>query len=207
MKNKLIIVAGCSGSGKSTISHQIRDSFKPGQAQIICMDRFYKSSSSLMPKVKKSGNPNFDHPDSFDWPLLKKCLRSLLNNKETYVPFYDYKTHKRKGKMHLIQPTKIIIFEGVLALFDDEFNKMAELKLYVDTSMDECFIRRLHRDQTERKRSIESIVSQWTESVKPMYDAYVKPRRWVSDFLLPWDKPNPNSVKYLITAIKTHIGE
>lgn len=206
MKNKLIIVAGCSGSGKTTVSKTIRDSFKSTDAQIICMDRFYKANVNMMPKVKKSGNPNFDHPDSFDWPLLKQCLKNLLNNKPTNIPVYDYSTHKRKAKMELVKPTKIIIFEGFLALYDDRFNDMAELKIYVDTSLDECFVRRLHRDQTERKRTVESIVHQWTESVKPMYDAYVKPRRWISDFLIPWDKGNPNGVKYLIAGIKAYMG-
>lgn len=207
MKNKLIIVAGCSGSGKSTISNEIKNSFKKNDAQILCMDRFYKVDAQHMPKIKKTGNPNFDHPNSFDWPLLKKCLKDLLNGKQTKVPVYDYKIHKRKKTYELIKPTKILIFEGFLALYDDKINNLAELKIYVDTSMDECFIRRLHRDQEERKRSIESIVIQWTESVKPMYDMYVKPRRWVADFLLPWDKRNDNGIKYLIAAIKSQIKD
>lgn len=205
MVNKLIIVAGCSGSGKTTVAKKIKASFNKRDAQILCMDRFYKAEAKLMPKVKKSGNPNFDHPDSFDWKLLRQCLNSLLNNKKTLVPSYDYKNHRRTKKWDLLQPTRVIILEGFLALFDDGLNKLAELKVYVDTSMDECFIRRLHRDQKERRRTVESIVRQWTESVKPMYDMYVKPRRWVADFLIPWDKHNSNSIKYLISAIKSQL--
>lgn len=203
MKNKLIIVAGCSGSGKSTVSQEIKSSFKAKDAQILCMDRFYKSSASQMPKVKESGNPNFDHPNAFDWPLLRKCMKDLIDNKTTKVPRYNYKIHKREKKWDIIKPTKVIIFEGVLTLYDDKINNLAELKIFVDTSMNESFIRRLHRDQKERKRSVESIVTQWTESVKPMYDTYVKPRRWVADFLIPWDKRNDNSIRYLIAAVKT----
>lgn len=203
MKNKLIIVAGCSGSGKSTVSQEIKQSFTKKDAQILCMDRFYKRTVAEMPKVKENGHPNFDHPDAFDWPLLRKCLKDLLNGKPTMVPHYDYKTHKRLKKYTLVKPTKIIIFEGVLTLYDDRINNMAELKIFVDTSMNESFIRRLHRDQYERNRTVESIVNQWTESVKPMYDTYVKPRRWVADFLLPWDKKNENSIKYLIAAVRS----
>lgn len=204
MKNKLILVAGCSGSGKSTVSNRIKNSFKKNEAQILCMDRFYKATAKLMPKVEKNGHPNFDHPKSFDWILLRKCLRSLLDNKPTYVPVYDYKTHKRKSKLELIQPTKIIIFEGFLALYDEKLNNLAELKIFVDTSMNECFIRRLHRDQKERRRTPESIINQWNESVKPMFDIYVKPKRWLSDFLLPWDNSeNKNSIKYLIAGIRS----
>lgn len=201
MKNKLIIVAGCSGSGKSYVSKTILHSFRKKDAQIICMDRFYKKSASLMPKVKKSGNPNFDHPDAIDWQTLIKCLTSLLNGKTTLVPKYDYVHHKRiKGEK--LKPSKIIILEGVLALLNNKINKMAELKIFVDTSTNQCFIRRLKRDKAERGRSTKSIINQWTESVKPMYDIYVKPKRWVADFLLPWDKRNANSLKYLSAAVQ-----
>lgn len=205
MKNKLIIVAGCSGSGKTTVSQKIKNSFENNDAQILCMDRFYKPSAKFMPIVKKTGKPNFDHPDSFDWTLLRRCLKSLLNGKATYVPSYDYKTHTRNKKMDFIKPTQIIIFEGFLALYDDKINNLAELKIYVDTSMDECFIRRLKRDQIERGRSAQSVVQQWTHSVKPMYDIYVKPRRWVAHFLMPWDKPNNKSIEYIIAAIKSKL--
>lgn len=202
MKNKLIIVAGCSGSGKSTVSKTILSSFSKKEAQIICVDRFYKKSASLMPKVKKSGNPNFDHPDSIDWKMMINCLTNLLNGKVAMLPKYDYVHHKRLAKLVKVKPTKVIILEGVLALYSDKLNKMAELKIFVDTSMDECFVRRLERDRLIRGRTAESVVKQWTESVKPMYDIYVKPRRWVADFLLPWDKTNKNSLKYLSAAIE-----
>ena len=203
MKNKLIIVAGCSGSGKTTVSKTIKDSFNKKDVQIICMDRFYKKSPKYMPKTEKSRHPNFDHPDSFDWPILRRCLKDLLNNKSTRLPVYDYIKHVRLDKTELAKPTKIIILEGVLALNDEKVNELAELKLFVDTHTDECFTRRLKRDQEERGRTIESIVLQWTESVKPMYDKYVKPIRWSSDFLIPWDKPNQHSLNYLIAAIKS----
>lgn len=204
MKNKLIIVAGCSGSGKTTVAHAIRDIFKKNEAQIICMDHFYKKNGTCMPKVK-NGHCNFDHPKSFDWPLLRKCLRSLLNNKETYIPQYDYTKHIRKEKPLLVVPTKLIIFEGFLSLYDKTFNSMAELKIFVDTNADECFKRRLKRDVIERGRTKQSVTIQWNESVLPMYNKYVKPCRWIADIILPWDKANKKSIEYLKQAIKTKI--
>lgn len=201
MKNKLIIVAGCSGSGKSTVSSKIKQSFGQNKAQIICMDRFYKTNSAKMPKLS-NGHVNFDHPDAFDWLLLRKCLKSLLNNKPTKVPVYDYATHQRKKESELVKPTKIIVFEGFLALYDKTFNDMAELKVYVDTSLEECFKRRLERDQKQRNRTTQSVKLQWNESVVPMFNKYVKPNINVADFLLPWEKTNTKSLNYLIAAIK-----
>lgn len=207
MKNKLIIVAGCSGSGKTTVASKIQNSFGKRKAQIICLDRFYKSDAKYMIKVKSTGSPNFDHPKSFDWPLLEKCLTSLLNNKPTSIPIYDYTTHKRKAKWELVKPTKIIILEGFLALHNTYSNKIATLKIYVNTSIKNCFNRRLARDQKQRGRTAASIKKQWNESVLPMYKKYVKPNRWKADFILPWNKPNTVSLNCLITAIKEQVKE
>lgn len=206
MKNKLIIVAGCSGSGKSTVAKQIKNSFRKNQAQIICIDRFYKKDATVMPKVRRTGHPNFDHPKAFDWTLLRRSLQALIDNKPTMVPVYDYTKHCRKAKRQLIKPTKIIIFEGFLSLFDERFSDMAELKIYVDTDIEECFKRRLERDQKHRGRTAASVKMQWNETVVPMYEKYVKPRRWKADIVLPWDRTNLKSIKYLITAIKTRLG-
>lgn len=202
MKNKLIIVAGCSGSGKSTVSKRIKNSFGKNDAQIICMDRFYKCCAAVMPKVKKTGNPNFDHPDAFDWKLLRKSLKDLLNGKTIKAPIYNYKIHKREKKTHEIKPTKILIFEGFLALYDKVIKEMADLKIFVNTPLNLCFQRRLVRDQKERRRTKESINQQWNESVVPMYKKYVQPHIWSADILLPWDKENHNSIKYVLPAIK-----
>ncbi|XQP55085.1 MAG: uridine kinase [Mycoplasmoidaceae bacterium] len=207
MKNKLIIVAGCSASGKTTVASKIKNSFSKGKAQIICLDRFYKQSAKAMPKVAKTGNANFDHPNAFDWKLFEKCLTSLLNNKPTLIPVYDYTTHKRKEKWTLVKPTPIIILEGVLVLYDDFANGTAALKIYVDTSLDTCFKRRLQRDQKDRARTVASIREQWNESVLPMFKKYVKAQRWIADFILPWDKPNRTSLNYLITAIKQQLKD
>jgi len=202
MKNKLIIVAGCSGSGKSTVSKTILENFNPGDAQIICLDRFYKKTKNEMPKVRKNGPVNYDHPDAFDWSLLYKCLTNLLNNRVTTLPVYDYQIQTRLKEGEVFKPSKVIILEGILPLYDKRVNDLASLKVYVDTPLDECFIRRLLRDQGERGRSINSIVKQWQEAVRPMYNAYVEPLKNLADLILPWDRININGLEFLTTAIK-----
>lgn len=201
MKNKLIIVAGCSGSGKTTVCNKIQQNFGKNNVQILCLDRFYKPNASKMPKTKDN-NPNFDHPDSFDWSLAKKTLRLLLNNQPAKVPVYDYANHKRSSKWEIIQPAKILIFEGFLTLYDDQINNMASLKVFIDVSLEQCFLRRMQRDQVERKRTIESIKNQWNETVKPMYDLYVEPNRSKAAFFLSRNEDGDRNLQPLISLIK-----
>lgn len=201
MKNKLIIVAGSSGSGKSTISKTILENFGAGVAQIVCLDRFYLKDKTKLPKVAGTQHANYDHPDAFDWPLARKCIKSLLNGKPTEFPVYNYLTQNRAKKGQIIKPSDIVILEGTLPLYDQELIEMANLKIYVDTSLDECFIRRLLRDQEERGRSIKSVIKQWKEAVKPMYELYVEPSKKHADLILPWEKININGLEFLTSAI------
>jgi len=203
MKNKLVIVAGSSGSGKSTIAKTILESVKAGNAQIICLDRFYLKDKKSMPKVESSDAINYDHPDSFEWKLVIKCLKELLENKSTILPSYDYVVQARKTKGDKIKPTKLIILEGTLPLVNNELRKLADLKIYVDTPLDECFIRRLQRDNVERGRSVKSVIKQWKEAVKPMYVQYVEPSKVHADLVLPWEKVNISGIEVLTRAIRS----
>ena len=202
MKNKLIVVAGCSGSGKTTIAKKILDSFKPGYAQIICLDRFYLKDKNKIPKLNEKGDINFDHPLAFDWHLVIKSIRNLLNDKSTMIPTYNYKISNREKHGQLVKPTRFIILEGIMPLFDNKISSLAVLKVFVDAPLDECFIRRLLRDMNERGRSIQAIVNQWLGSVRPMYTQYVEPTKTKADLILPWHKLNVNGLKHLIEAIR-----
>lgn len=201
MKNKLIIVAGCSGSGKTTVAKTILENFEAGEAQILCIDRYYLKDKSHMPRTS-SGKINYDHPDAFDWTLLRKDIKSLLSNKPTVCPVYDYQIQQRSKKGDLIKPSKYIILEGIMPLYDRQLNSLAELKIFVDTPLDECFIRRLMRDQEERGRSINSIAKQWQDAVRPMYLDYVEPTKRYADIILPWEKINMTGLDVLTNAIK-----
>ena len=204
MKNKLIILAGSSGSGKTTIAKKIAEKFKKSQAQIICLDHFYKPHNVLM-AMYKNGELNHDHPSSFDWVLLKKVLKKLLSNQPTYIPIYDYITNTRTNQTIKIKPSKILILEGTLSMYDKMIRNMASLKIFVDTPLDECFIRRMERDVKERNRSRQSIIEKWHKTVRPMFFEFVWRESEVADIILPWYQSNPKGLKALFSALKSRI--
>lgn len=155
----LILLAGGSGSGKTTVAEEIIKNLPADINGIaICQDRFYNDNAS--DKNKNLDEFNYDHPNALNWRLMRKQLRSLLSNKMTYLPIYDYKIHGHLKEKDKIKPTDVIIFEGIHALYDDEINSLSDLKIFVDTPKDESFIRRLERDVKMRNRSIDSVISQ-----------------------------------------------
>lgn len=203
MKNNLIIVAGCSGSGKTTVAGKILKSYDKGIAQIICLDRFYRDDrTKSFPLVESTGKFNFDHPDSLDWKLLYKCLLNLLKGKPTEIPNYNYFISRREKVGEKIKPTKVIILEGTLPLYDKKIADLASLKLFVKTPLDICLIRRMKRDQATRGRSIDSIVEQWQTAVRPMYEKYVYPSKNHADLILPWQKVNEEGLSIILQAIE-----
>lgn len=202
MKNKLIIVAGCSGSGKTTIANEILKTFRKGQAQVICLDRFYWGKCKKVPFNKKTGQYNFDHPSAFDWKWAEKSLKDLLNNKSTFIPKYDYLTSTREKTVQKVKPTKVIILEGTLPLYEERIRNLATLKVFVKTPMDVCFIRRLQRDQKERGRKTEWIVKRWQTAVRPMYEQFIYPTKAMSNVIIPWDGDNKAGLSVLLNSIK-----
>lgn len=203
MRNKLIILAGSSGSGKTTIARKIAEKFKKSQVQIICLDHFYKPDNIL--KKRFNNQPNHDHPSSFDWKLLKGVIRKLLSGQPTSIPVYDYTTNARTTKPIKIKPSKILILEGTLALYDKTIREWASLKVFVDTPLDECFIRRLERDVSERNRTRQSVIEKWHQTVRPMFFEFVWRESEMADIILPWYQTNPRGLKTLFSAMQTII--
>lgn len=202
MKKKILIcVTGGSGSGKSTISSEVYNLIPVNiSKQIICMDSYYKSDSSIDFEKRKS--INYDHPNSFDFKLLKKDLKSLMNGKSISKIRYDYNNHLRVIEKDLIEPTEVIILEGIMSCWDREIVEMSSLNIFVDTPSDERFIRRLERDIKERGRTVESIVLQWRNSVKPMYKEFIEPQKERVDIIIPWYKLNATVLHSINGAIQ-----
>lgn len=178
----IISICGGSGSGKTTFADKVRKSVDQ-EVSILHMDSYY------LPKLPKelkttSGKPNFDHPDAFDWDLLQEHIQMLKNGKAVKSPHYDFKKNARLKTSSLIQPTKVVLFEGIFSLYDEEIRKMCDITAFLHVEADIRFIRRLHRDVEERGRSLDSVITQYYETVRPMYQKYLEPQRQYADFIV-----------------------
>ncbi|MBU4445640.1 uridine kinase, partial [bacterium] len=143
-KSILIGVAGGTGSGKTSMAKNIVRDFDPSQVVIIEQDSYYFDLVDI--PLDTRNHHNFDHPEAYDFDLLKTQLRDLIDGKTVAVPIYDYKTHTRSKEAHLVSGHKIIVLEGIMVLFDPELRKMMDIKIYIHTDPDIRFIRRLSRD-------------------------------------------------------------
>ena len=175
MKPVLILIAGGSASGKSTVVDKIQNKLNSLYVTVIRHDDYYKDQShvSLEDRIKV----NYDHPNALDNDLLYEHLKLLLDNQPINCPTYDFKVHNRSEITKLIKPTKVIILEGILILEDERIRDLADIKIFVESDDDIRFIRRLLRDINERGRSMDSVIDQYLTTVKPMYYSFIKPSK------------------------------
>ncbi len=201
MKPILIIVAGGSASGKTTVVSQMLEKLNPNDVGIICEDNYYNDQSSLT--MEERMLTNYDHPNSFDTKLLYTQLKSLLSGNSIKEPVYDFKIHNRKENEYiLVEPKKVIILEGILALYDKKIRDLANIKIYVECDSDIRFIRRLERDTIERGRSQSFVIKQYLETVKPSHEAYVNPTKRYADLIIPNDVKHDVALDVLLSKIK-----
>ena len=176
-------VAGGSGSGKSTVTEHIVNSIGRDKVVVIMQDYYYKDLAHLTLEQRKK--INFDHPDAFDWELLKQHIDCLYNGIPIEMPTYDYVEYTRKKETITVLPAQVVIFEGIFALMDADLRKLMALKIFVDTAPDIRFIRRLTRDIESRGRSVESVIKQYKEFVRPMHKKFIEPTRRFSHIIIP----------------------
>ena len=183
METFIIGVAGGSGSGKSTVTEHIINASGDDKPAVIMQDYYYKDISHL--SLEERNKVNFDHPDAFDWDLLKQHINDLYNGVPIEMPTYDFAVHARKPDTITVIPSRIVIFEGIFALMDQSLRHLMALKIYVDTAPDIRFIRRLQRDISERGRTAESVIKQYSEYVRPMHNQFVEPTKRYSHIIIP----------------------
>ena len=184
MKPYIIGIGGGTSSGKTTVAKAIVDKLGSNNITYISYDNYYKDLSYLA--VESRNAINFDHPNSLDTILLIKHIETLINGKSIETPKYDFITHTRcekKGK--LLNPKKIILIEGILALHDYKLQKLMDIKIFVDTSPDERLIRRLDRDIKTRGRDYSSVIKQYQTTVKPMHLQFIQPTKEYADIIIP----------------------
>ena len=202
MKKVTIIgISGGSGSGKTRLVKNILKEINNEKVTSIDVDSYYKDLSDI--PLEKRHATNFDHPKSIDFKLLYDDLNNLLNNKTIHVPVYNYKTHTRKKNDFIEKKdAKVIILEGILALYDDKIRSLMSMKIFVDTPSDVRLLRRMKRDVNKRGRTIESVMEQYNNSVKPMFLKFVKPTKDYADLIVPNGGKNKISIDTIVTNIK-----
>lgn len=200
----LILVAGGSASGKSTVVSEIVNKAGLDDVLIIRHDDYYKDQSDVA--FEKRIDVNYDHPDALDSDLLQDHLSQLLKGDIIEKPLYDFVSYTRKKETEVVSPKKVIIVEGILILSDPYIRKLSNLNVYVELDDDTRFIRRMMRDLNERGRSIESIVSHYQNTVKPMFYKYVKPSKRHAHVIIPNDDKHDIAVDLIASKIKTVLG-
>ncbi len=199
MKSIIIGIAGGTGSGKTTIAKNIVQEYGPGEVVRLDLDSYYRDLSDL--SVEERAKINFDHPSSLEIELLVKNLDDLCSGKPTAVPIYNFATHNRARETRRVEPHTVIIIEGIMALYYKELTERMDLKLYVDTPSDIRFIRRLKRDIIQRGRSVDSVIEQYRETVRPMHHLFVEPNKYQADVIIPEGGMNLVAVDLIRTKI------
>lgn len=176
----LVGVAGGSGSGKTTFAKKVINLVKE-DISILHMDSYYLHEQ---PKKHYSakGNPNFDHPAAFDWELLRTHLSELKKGNSIEVPVYDFVTSSRLTETVTLEPTSVILFEGIFSIFDQEIRNLLDIRCFLHVDADIRIARRINRDVNERGRTLESVIDQYYETVRPMYNKFLAPQRDHADF-------------------------
>ena len=201
----VIGVAGGSGSGKTTVVREIVRHLGPDQVAVIHHDSYYRDTGHL-PLQERMGI-NYDHPDALETELLVQHVRALQAGETVDVPVYDFTMHTRAAEVQRTPPRKAIIVDGLLILFDRELRELMDVKVFVDTDADLRFIRRLSRDLKERGRSVDSVVEQYTSTVRPMHLEFVEPSKRYADLIIPEGGFNHVAVDMLITKIRAVLDE
>lgn len=178
----IISICGGSGSGKTTFADKVIKNVDQ-DVSILHMDSYYLSKPAGSLKTS-TGRPNFDHPDAFDWHLIQKHLTMLKKGLEIRSPIYDFKKNCRLKSTLKIKPTKVVLFEGIFSLYKEDIRKLCDITTFLHVEADIRFIRRLHRDIEERGRSLDSVIMQYYETVRPMYQQYLDPQRQYADFIV-----------------------
>lgn len=197
----IIGVAGGSGSGKTTVVKNILQEFKDTAASIVQHDWYYKNHSDL--SLEERAKLNYDHPDALETNLLVEHVKVLLENKSVECPIYDFTKHERKIETQLVKPTEILIVDGILVLNDPALRDLMDMKVFVDTDSDMCFIRRMERDISHRGRSRESVIEQYLTTVKPMHDQFVEPSKRFADVIIPRGGKNKVAIDLIVTKISS----
>lgn len=205
MEKPIIIgIAGGSASGKTSIAEKIRDTFNDTKSVLIIrQDDYYKNQSDI--PMEERVKTNYDHPFAFDNDLMVAQIRQLINGETILKPTYNFVEHTRSDITETLEPADVIILEGLFVLEDEAIRNLLNIKIFVETDADIRFIRRLVRDVNERGRTLDSVVSQYINTVRVMHNAFIEPSKRYADIIIPEGGHNKVAIDLLTTKISSII--
>ncbi len=201
MEVTVIGVAGGTGSGKSTLVKRLQEAFCNDDVATLCHDYYYKAHPELT--YEERTKLNYDHPQAFDTDMLVEHIKALKNNTPINRPVYSFVEHNRTDQSVPVKPSKVIIIDGILIFENKELRELMDIKVFVDTDADLRLARRILRDVRERGRSMESVINQYTNTVKPMHEEFVEPSKKYADVIIPEGGFNSVAVQMLIQNIRS----
>lgn len=197
----LIGIAGGTGSGKTTIAKAIAHALPPERVSMIEYDAYYRDRPDLSDEAR--AQLNFDHPDSLESELLVSHLRELKAGHGVDVPIYDFKTHRRRVDVHRVEPTPVVIVEGILVFVEPAVRELLDIKIFVDTDADIRIFRRIRRDMEHRGRSFESVREQYYATVRPMHMQFVEPSKRWADLIIPEGGNNRVALDLIVARLRS----
>lgn len=203
MKKPIVIgVAGGTGSGKTTIARKLVEHFADSVV-LLEQDSYYKDQSHL--SMEERMKTNYDHPLAFDYDLLYEHIEKLMRYEPIDKPIYDFALHTRAPETVHLEPKDVIIIEGILILDDEKLRNLMDIKIFVDTDADVRILRRIERDVQERGRTLESVIEQYLQVVRPMHMQFVEPSKRYADIIIPEGGHNQVAINMLINQIRTYL--
>ncbi len=199
----VIGIAGGTGSGKTTVVNKIISSLPAGEVSVMPQDSYYKDSSHI--PVEERSKINFDEPASIEWTLLVDHLRQLREGKTIEMPTYSYLTCTRQEETVRVEPTDVVIVEGILVLTDPVLRNMMDVKVFVDADADERLIRVIARDCVERGRTPKMVIDRYQEILKPMHEMYIEPSKRHADLIVPQGGSNAVAINLLTDYVEARL--
>lgn len=199
----VIGIAGGSGSGKTTLTNRIVSQFIE-DVTVINHDNYYKAHDEM--EYEERSRLNYDHPNAFDTDLMIEHLKALRNGQSVECPIYDYTIHNRSKNTMTINPGKVIIVEGILIFENQALCDQMDIRIFVDTDADLRIIRRIRRDVLERARSLDSVIDQYLNTVKPMHEQFVEPSKKNASIIVPEGGHNLVAMEMIMNQIRSHLA-
>jgi uridine kinase len=197
----IVGVAGGTGSGKTTLSNLILERVGRTQIAYLPHDAYYRDQRDLA--LSERAKVNYDHPDSLETELLVQHLKQLRSGKAIEMPVYDFTIHSRVDETVHVEPRPVILVEGILIFVEHELRNLFDMKIYVDTDADLRFIRRLERDIVERGRTLEAVIKQYMDTVRPMHLEFVENSKRYADIIVPVGGLNPVALDMVIARLQS----